>query len=404
MSDIRPRRSVLYMPGSNARALEKARTIAADALILDLEDAVAPDAKDIARQQVCDAVDGARLRQARDHHPHQRAVDAMGRGGSGGRGAGPSPTPILVPKISDAADLHAIEERLLRLHADPVIALWAMVETPLAILNIAALAGAGGRLACFVMGTNDLIKELRGTHTPDRANLSAALGLSVAAARANGLAVIDGVFNDIQDTDGFARHCHQAKSFGFDGKTLIHPSQVEPCNAIFAPSPEEVIAARQLIAAFELPENRGKGAIKLDGRMVELLHAEIARRTVALADAIAALETRMSTKTITGNFFEDFHLGQRFVHATPRTLTHRRCRALQGDLWRAVRAAIVRTVRARARLQDDAVRRPAGLPHGVRQDACRDISLNAVANLGYAQVRFGKRALSRRDADGASPK
>ena len=165
-----------------------------------------------------------------------------------------------------------------------------MIETPLAILNIAALAGAGGRLACFVMGTNDLIKELRGQHTPDRANLSAALGLSVAAARAHGLAAIDGVFNDIQDSDGFARHCHQAKSFGFDGKTVIHPTQVDACNAIFAPSADEVASARKVIAAFELPENKGKGAIKLDGRMVELLHAEIARRTVALADAIAVLQ------------------------------------------------------------------------------------------------------------------
>jgi citrate lyase subunit beta/citryl-CoA lyase len=139
------------------------------------------------------------------------------------------------------------------------------------------------------MGTNDLVKELRGQHTPDRANLHAALGLSVAAARAHGLAAIDGVFNDIQDVDGFEKHCHQAKSFGFDGKTVIHPTQVDSCNAIFAPSTEEVASARAVIAAFALPENRGKGAIKLDGRMVELLHADIARRTVALADAITAL-------------------------------------------------------------------------------------------------------------------
>src|SRR5258708_3198105 len=139
------------------------------------------------------------------------------------------------------------------------------------------------------MGTNDLIKEMRGQHTKDRSNLSAALGLSVFAARANGLSVIDGVFNDIQDSDGFVSCCMQAKSYGFDGKTLIHPSQVEPCNMIFAPSPDEVVAARQLIAAFVMPENRGKGAIKFEGRMVELLHAEIAQRTVALADAIAAL-------------------------------------------------------------------------------------------------------------------
>jgi citrate lyase subunit beta/citryl-CoA lyase len=139
------------------------------------------------------------------------------------------------------------------------------------------------------MGTNDLIKEMRGLHTPERMNLSAALGLSVLAARANGLAVIDGVYNDIQDGEGFATSCRQGRAFGFDGKTLIHPSQVEACNDVFAPSPAEIEAARKVIAAFELPENKGKGAIKVDGRMVELLHADIARTTVALADAIAEL-------------------------------------------------------------------------------------------------------------------
>src|ERR1700739_2688330 len=141
------------------------------------------------------------------------------------------------------------------------------------------------------MGTNDLVKEIRGEHMKDRANLSAALSLSVLAARANGLAVIDGVFNDIQDADGFAAQCPQARPLGFDGKTLIHPSQVGPCNEIFAPSAEEVAAARRIIAAFDLPENKGKGAIKLDGRMVEILHADIARRTVALADAIEQLSS-----------------------------------------------------------------------------------------------------------------
>jgi citrate lyase subunit beta/citryl-CoA lyase len=288
MSDIRPRRSVLYMPGSNLRALEKAQAIPADALILDLEDAVAPDAKDIARRQVADAV-AAKGFGRREVIVRINALATPWGEADLAAAVAARPDAVLVPKVSAPGDLHAVEERLVRLHAAPTLALWAMVETPLAILNLAALAGAGGRLACFVMGTNDLIKELRGSHTPDRANLSAALGLAVAAARAHGLAAIDGVFNDIQDSDGFLRHCHQAKSFGFDGKTLIHPSQVEPCNAVFAPSPEDVIAARQVIAAFDLPENRGKGAIKLDGRMVELLHAGIARRTVALADAIAAL-------------------------------------------------------------------------------------------------------------------
>ena len=285
---IRPRRSVLYMPGSNARAMEKARGIPADAVILDLEDAVAPDMKDVARQQVCDAVTAGGFGKREVIVRINGLSTAWGEADFVAAMAA-KPDAILAPKISTLADLHALEERLVRHHADASIALWAMIETPLAILNIAALAGAGGRLACFVMGTNDLIKELRGQHTPDRANLSAALSLSVLAARAHGLAAIDGVFNDIQDSDGFARHCHQAKSFGFDGKTVIHPTQVDACNSVFAPSAEEVDAARKVLAAFALSENKGKGAIKLDGRMVELLHADIARRTVALADAIAAL-------------------------------------------------------------------------------------------------------------------
>jgi citrate lyase subunit beta/citryl-CoA lyase len=284
MPAIRPRRSVLYMPGSNARALEKARTIAADALILDLEDAVAPDAKELARTQVADAV------KANGFGKREIVVRVNGLLTPWGEAdfaaaVAAKPDAILVPKISSPADLAACEKKL----GDASIALWAMVETPLAILGIQAIAASGGRLSCFVMGTNDLIKEFRGEHTHDRANLSAALSLSVLAARANNLAVIDGVYNDIQNSDGFVSTCRQARSFGFDGKTLIHPTQVEPCNEIFAPSPEDVISARELIRAFELPENKGKGAIKHDGRMVELLHAEIARRTVALADAIDAL-------------------------------------------------------------------------------------------------------------------
>ncbi|MEI9996289.1 MAG: CoA ester lyase [Rhizomicrobium sp.] len=288
MTTIRPRRSVLYMPGSNARALEKARSLPADALILDLEDAVAPDAKDVARQQVCAAV------KAGGFGKREIVIRVNGLGTPWGEAdlaaaAAAKPDAILVPKVSSAADLHAIDGKLMA--ADKAIAVWAMIETPVAILNVAAIAAGGGRLACFVMGTNDLIKEIRGIHTPDRLNLSAALGLSVLAARANGLAVIDGVYNDIQNADGFKAACEQARAFGFDGKTLIHPTQVEPCNAVFAPAAEEVEAARKIIAAFDLPENRGKGAIKLDGRMVELLHAEIARGTVAMADAIAALES-----------------------------------------------------------------------------------------------------------------
>jgi len=282
---ISPRRSVLYMPGSNARALEKARTLPADALILDLEDAVAPDAKDMARAQVCEAVK-ARGFGKREVVIRVNALSTAWGEADLAAAAAAGPDAILVPKVSAPAELAAIEQRL----GNTKVALWAMVETPLAILNIASIAAAGGRLASFVMGTNDLIKEFRGKHTPDRQNLSAALGLSVAAARAYGLAVIDGVYNDTQNRDGFIESCRQGLAFGFDGKTLIHPSQVEPCNAVFAPSAEDVEAARKILAAFALPENRNKGAIALDGRMVELLHAEIARQTVALADAIAALD------------------------------------------------------------------------------------------------------------------
>jgi citrate lyase subunit beta/citryl-CoA lyase len=284
---IRPRRSVLYMPGSNARALEKARALSADALILDLEDAVAPDAKNMAREQVCAAV------KARDFgkrevvirinalSTHWGAADLMAA-------AAAEPNAILIPKVSKPEDLAEVETHLTGTKGT-AIALWAMMETPLAILNAGAIAGAGGKLACLVMGTNDLIKEFRGVHTPDRQNLSAALGVCVAAARAYGLAAIDGVYNDIANTEGFMDSCKQGRAFGFDGKTLIHPSQLEPCNAVFAPSAAETDAARKIIAAFALPENANKGAIALDGRMVERLHADIARQTVEMADAIAAL-------------------------------------------------------------------------------------------------------------------
>jgi citrate lyase subunit beta/citryl-CoA lyase len=273
------------MPGSNLRAMEKARELAADALILDLEDAVAPDAKVAAREQVCAAVT-ARGFGKREVIIRINALSTAWGDADLAAAAGANPDAILVPKVSTAKELQDVEAGL----GGADVAVWAMIETPLAIFKLREIAGAGGRLACFVMGTNDLIKEFRAQHTPDRQNLSAALSLSVAAARAFGLSVIDGVYNDIANTDGFYETCKQGRAFGFDGKTLIHPSQIAPCNKVFAPAADEVDAARKIIAAFERPENRGKGAIALDGRMVELLHAEIARRTVALADAIAALE------------------------------------------------------------------------------------------------------------------
>jgi len=295
MADIaaRPRRSVLYMPGSNARALEKAREIPADALILDLEDAVAPDAKEEARQQVCDAV------KAGGYGKREIAIRVNGLdtpwGADDIRAAvAAGPDAILVPKINSAADVARAEQALSDAGAKPGLQLWCMIETPLATLNIQSIAEAaqkpGSRMSVWVMGTNDIAKELRAAHTPDWVPMLTSLGLALVAARAYGLVILDGVYNDIKDEQGFVAVCEQGRDMGFDGKTLIHPSQVGPCNTIFSPDPETVAFARKTIEAFELPENKGKGVLKVDGKMVEILHAEIARRTVAIADAIAELE------------------------------------------------------------------------------------------------------------------
>jgi citrate lyase subunit beta/citryl-CoA lyase len=272
------------MPGSNPRAIEKARTLPADALILDLEDAVAPAAKELARVQVSEAV------KAGGFGPREVVIRINAPGTQWGTAdlaaaVEARPDAILVPKVSSAADLRDVAA------AARGARLWAMIETSPAILHIAEIAGAGGSLECLVMGTNDLIKDMRGKQVRGRENVAAALTLSVLAARANDLAIVDGVFNNIADPEGFQAECMHARAFGFDGKTLIHPSQIAPCNEIFAPSAEEVEAARRMIAAFQLPENRDKGAIALDGKMVERLHAEAARHTVAIADAITARGT-----------------------------------------------------------------------------------------------------------------
>ena len=285
---MRPRRSVLYMPGSNARALEKARSLPADALILDLEDAVAPDAKELARTQVCDAV------KAGGFGPRETVIRINGFATPYGpadfaAALEAKPDAILIPKVESAANLQHARKNAA---PDCGIALWAMIETPLAILNLKeiaqAAAAAGLPLTCFVLGTNDLLKATRALAQPDRAPLLASLTLTVAAARAFGLSVVDGVFNAIQDEAGFRSECQQGRALGMDGKTLIHPNQIAPCNEAFSPSAEEIATAKKIVEAFALPENQGKGAISLDGRMVELLHAEIARQTLTMAEAIAA--------------------------------------------------------------------------------------------------------------------
>lgn len=293
MADLsaRPRRSVLYMPGSNARAMEKAREIPADALILDLEDAVAPDAKEEARAQVVAAV------KAGGYGKREIAIRVNGLDTPWGMddikaAVAAKPDAILVPKINSAEDVARADKALGDAGAAPALQLWCMIETPLAILNIQSIAAkvSSSRMTLWVMGTNDIAKELRAAHTPDRVPMLASLGLSVIAARAYGIVILDGVYNDIKNEPGFAAICEQGRDMGFDGKTLIHPSQVAPCNTIFSPDPETVAFARKTIEAFQAPENKGKGVLKVDGKMVEILHAEIAKRTVAIADAIAELE------------------------------------------------------------------------------------------------------------------
>ncbi|MBV8510443.1 MAG: CoA ester lyase [Xanthobacteraceae bacterium] len=288
---IRPRRSVLYMPGSNARALEKAKTLAADGLILDLEDAVAPDAKETARRQVAEAVKAGGFGK-REVFIRVNGIDTAWFSEDLEAAASAAPDAILVPKISTPQQLDLIWQQLHELKADSRIRIWAMIETPLAIFNALALAAQaklpGARLGGFVMGTNDLAKETRARFVPGRAPMLWWLTSCVLAARTYGIDILDGVYNNLGDADGFARECAEGRDLGFDGKTLIHPNQIEPCNAAFSPSSDEVTLARKIIAAFDQPENKGKGVVQVDGRMVELLHAEIARRTVAVADAIEA--------------------------------------------------------------------------------------------------------------------
>ena len=288
---IRPRRSLLFMPGSNARALEKARNLPADCLILDLEDSVAPQSKEAARQQVAEAV------KAGGFGPREVVVRINGLDTQWWLDdlntiAHAKPDAILLPKVSDPDQFNDVIERLIDVRAGHEVRIWAMMETPLAMLRAEEIAAAArdpeNRLTAFVMGTNDLAKDTRTKIMPGRAGMLPWLMTCVAAARAHGVEIIDGVYNDLGNAQGFAQECAQARDLGFDGKTLIHPNQIEPCNGAFSPDAAEVAQAKKIIAAFDLPENQGKGVVALDGRMVERLHADMARRTVAIGKAIAA--------------------------------------------------------------------------------------------------------------------
>jgi citrate lyase subunit beta/citryl-CoA lyase len=276
---MRPRRSVLYMPGANERALEKAKTIPADALILDLEDAVAPDAKAAARERVCAAVGSYGDREvvirvnAAGTPWHADDLRAAGEAG---------PSAILVPKVGSADEVHAISKAV-----PDHTAIWAMIESPTAVLNCASIAAASERLTVLVLGTNDLANEMNAAQVPGRAPLLGPLSMCVLAARATGKVILDGVYNDVRDLAGFASECRQGKDFGFDGKTLIHPAQVEPCNEIFAPSADEISHAHRVIAAFEEAGREGRGVATVDGRLIENLHVANAERILAFAETVS---------------------------------------------------------------------------------------------------------------------
>jgi citrate lyase subunit beta/citryl-CoA lyase len=279
------------MPGSNARALEKAKTLAADGVILDLEDSVAPDAKEAARTQVVETVKAGGF-GPREVFIRVNGVDTPWHADDLAAAAHAGPDAVLVPKIQSPQTLEMIGRRLLDMGTPHKTRVWAMIETPLALFHILSIAAAArdseSRLSGFVLGTNDLAKETRARIVPGRAPMLPWLTTCIAAARAHHIDVLDGVYNDIGNADGFAAECAQARDLGFDGKTLIHPNQIAPCNAAFSPSDDEIAQARKTMAAFDLPENKSKGVVSIDGRMVERLHAEMARRTVAIAEAIAA--------------------------------------------------------------------------------------------------------------------
>jgi citrate lyase subunit beta/citryl-CoA lyase len=286
MTPIRPRRSALYMPAGNARAIEKARTLPADVVILDLEDSVAPDAKAEARAMAAEAVRAGGF-GPREVVIRVNGLDTPWAGDDLAAAVAARPDAILVPKLSSPDDVAALAEQVAGRTAR-----WGMIETCGAMFRLDAL-GAASRAAgveVWVIGGNDLVKEMRCRPGPDRGPLLPALSLAVMAARAHGLSILDGVYNDIPDLEGLARECEQGAALGFDGKSLIHPSHLEAANRAFTPPAEEVAWARAVAAAYAAPENAGKGVMKVEGKMVERLHLEQARRLIAVTDAIEALE------------------------------------------------------------------------------------------------------------------
>ncbi|WP_040789295.1 HpcH/HpaI aldolase/citrate lyase family protein [Neomegalonema perideroedes] len=289
-ASLRPRRSVLYMPGSRERALEKARSLKADSLILDLEDAVAPSEKIVARELVAGAVKAGgfggreilvRINGFDTEWGEEDLVSAAKAG----------PDAVLLPKVETPELVREVAAKLDQLGAPEKTKIWIMMETPLGALNIAAISASSPRLAGIVVGSNDLVKDLHAEHTPLREPIVTALGLTMLAARAYGLAVVDGVYNAFKDVEGFRDSCRQGRAFGFDGKTLIHPDQIATANEVFAPAEADLELARRQVAAYEEATARGEGVAVVDGRIVENLHVVTARRLLALGEEIARLES-----------------------------------------------------------------------------------------------------------------
>lgn len=285
--DLRPRRSVLYMPAANERALEKAKTIPADAIIFDLEDAVAPDAKPDARAKAVAAV-GSGEYGGRELTIRCNGLDTEWSAADVAAAGAAAPSAVVIPKVDSVDMVDAVATQLDDAGAPPTTMIWPMIETPAAIFNVREIA-AHPRVAVLIMGTNDLAKELRSPIVAGRHPLVPHLATALLAAREAGKVIVDGVYNDVKNAEGFAAECTQGMEMGFDGKTLIHPSQVDPANEIWAPSAGEVDHARRVIEAFDEAVAAGKGVVTVDGRMIENLHVDNARRTIAIADAIAAL-------------------------------------------------------------------------------------------------------------------
>ena len=287
MSDLRPRRSVLYMPSSNEKALEKAKTIPADALIFDLEDAVAPDAKPTARANAVAAAQSGAYGH-REVTIRCNGLDTQWGADDIAAAAKSGAAAVVIPKIADTKQLDDVSKHLTASGAPESMKIWAMVETPTAIFNARAIA-AHPRVAVLIMGTNDLAKELRATQVRGRSPLVPHLATALLAAREADKIILDGVFNDVKDLDAFRAECEQGMHMGFDGKTLIHPGQVEICNEVWAPTASDVDYARRVIAAFDEAQAEGRGVITVDGRMIENLHVDNARRVLSVQAAIDAL-------------------------------------------------------------------------------------------------------------------